>query len=144
MSTCEDDIVESVRRLTESSAFTGWLDTESADSEDLILINNSFVFRDVKTTKADAFLSFRLGDGNSGPEIHVSRGVRFNIDFRRIAAGSRTTSSFDHLVVPSCDHLTPSQQVTGDAKTILTHGATGADQHRLPQRKANGRTCQHR
>jgi hypothetical protein len=52
----------------------------------LILINNSFVFRDVKTTKADAFLSYRVSDDDGAPEIVISRGVRFNVDFKRMAA----------------------------------------------------------
>ncbi len=89
MSPCEDFIIESVWRLTESPAFTTWLSSESANAGDLILINNSFVFRDVKTTKADAFLSFRMSDDGTDPDIVVSRGVRFNVDFKRMAASSQ-------------------------------------------------------
>ncbi|MCL4849385.1 MAG: hypothetical protein KJ066_22765 [Acidobacteria bacterium] len=89
MSPCEDDVVDSVRRLTDSSAFAAWLESEPAKPGDLILINNSFVFRDVKTTKADAFLSFRVAEHGAPPELLVSRGVRFNVDFKRMAAGSQ-------------------------------------------------------
>jgi hypothetical protein len=86
---CENVVIDSVRRVTESSAFTAWLSSESVNAGDLILINNSFVFRDVKTTKADAFLSYRVTDDGRAPEIVISRGVRFNVDFKRLAASSQ-------------------------------------------------------
>ncbi len=97
MSTCETLVIYSVRRLMESSAFTAWLNSESVNSGDLILINNSFVFRDVKTTKADAFLSYRVGDDGGAPEIVISRGVRFNVDFKRMAASSQNLPASEGL-----------------------------------------------
>jgi len=97
VSTCETLVIDSVRRLMESSAFTAWLNSESVNSGDLILINNSFVFRDVKTTKADAFLSYRVSDDGGAPEIVISRGVRFNVDFKRMAASSQNLPASEGL-----------------------------------------------
>lgn len=103
MSACEDFVLDSVRRLVGSSAFTTWLSSESANLGDLVLINNSFVFRDMKTMKADAFLSFRVSDDGTDSQILVSRGVRFNVDFKRMAASSQNLPPSQPLteVMPS-------------------------------------------
>lgn len=81
-------IVESVRRLTQHPSFIAWRESEPVNSGDVLLINNSFVFRDVKTNKADAFLSLVVKDPPAEPDIAVARGVRFNVDFKRMACAS--------------------------------------------------------
>jgi hypothetical protein len=85
---CELVIVDSIGRLVHHPAFTSWLASGRAQPGDVILVNNSFVFRDVKTTKADAFLSLTVRDPPGEPEIGVASGISFNTDFKRLAGTS--------------------------------------------------------
>lgn len=76
---------------------------------DVLLINNSFVFRDdVKTNKADAFLSLVVEDPAAEPDIAIARGVRFNVDFKRMASASTNLPALDPLgtqIAPQLEQL---------------------------------------
>jgi hypothetical protein len=84
----ETHIVDSVRRLTEHPSFVAWLGNETVRPGDVVLVNNSFVFRDVKTNKADAFLSLVVKEPFADSEIVIASGVRFNVDFKRLSGVS--------------------------------------------------------
>ena len=111
----ESSIVESVRRLSQHPDFVAWRASEPARSGDLVLINNSFVFRDVKTNKADAFLSLTVRDPPAEPDITVARGARFNLDFKRMAAASTNLPTTAPLGV----EITPQLQQLGHLVFLL-------------------------
>lgn len=81
-------IKDSVRRLTDSPGFTAWRDAESPKPGDVLLVNNSFVFRDVKTNKADAYIALTVSDAGADAEASIVTGVRFNSDFKRMVGTS--------------------------------------------------------
>ena len=81
-------ILKSVSRLRQHLGFAEWLASENSSSGDILLVNNSFVFRDVKTNKADTYISLLIKDPPNEPEIAIATGIRFNKDFKRIAAAS--------------------------------------------------------
>lgn len=84
----ESFIGESIRKLWQHPGFVKWRDSEALNPGDVVLINNSFVFRDVKTNKAKDFLSLTIRDQSREPDISIVRGVRFNLDFKRMSAKS--------------------------------------------------------
>lgn len=102
-------INDSVRRLLEDPAFVAWLKTATPSSGDIVLINNSFVFRDdVKTKKAEEFLALTIGEDGPDSEIAVARGARFNVDFKRFASSSTnlpTASSLSSNIEPQLEQL---------------------------------------
>jgi hypothetical protein len=81
-------ISESLHRLRQHPKFSAWLLSEKVGQEDIILINNSFVFRDVKTIKSDKFISLYIKDSPAEPEIGVASGIRLNADFKRFTSVS--------------------------------------------------------
>jgi hypothetical protein len=81
-------INEGVHRLVASPEFVSWRQGETLGPGDIVLINNSFVFRDVKTNKAASCLALILRDPPTEYDIAVALDVRFNLDFKRIAAAS--------------------------------------------------------
>jgi hypothetical protein len=85
----EEVIGGSCRRLVEHPSFGRWKDEENPQSGDIILINNSFVFRDVKTTKAEEYLCLLQEDAKTQPTVGIAVGMRLNNDFKRVAAASK-------------------------------------------------------
>lgn len=82
-------IRSSVAAVVSSDGFTSWLSNENAVANDLVLINNSFVFRNLKTVKSPFYLALTLGDdGQLGESISLATGMRFNSDFKRISGAS--------------------------------------------------------
>lgn len=101
-------IMASVRRLEQHPSFISWRESEPTSPGDVLLINNSFVFRDVETNKADAFLSFKIEDPPEKPKITIARGVNFNADFKRLARASANLPVITPLgtnIVPQLEQL---------------------------------------
>jgi hypothetical protein len=98
-------VTESVRRLMEHPNFVAWRDGEGLNPGDVVLINNSFVFREVKTNKADEFLSLMFNDGSTGPEIAIARDIRFNVDFKRLGSTSTNLPITTPLITCIGPHL---------------------------------------
>jgi hypothetical protein len=80
---------DSIRRLAEDPEFVAWKDEETPGRGDVIVINNSFVFHDVKTNKAEEHLCLVLDEPSTSPEPGIALGMRINADFKRVAAKSR-------------------------------------------------------
>jgi hypothetical protein len=85
----EDLIRDSVKRLMEDPVCLAWRDEEKPASGDIVVINNSFVFHDVKTNKAEEYLCLALDDPTGQPTLGVALGMRINADFKRVAAKSK-------------------------------------------------------
>jgi len=90
VSTVCAEIRQSVSRLLECQGFQLWLENEKPEPGDHIVINNSFVFRDVKTVKSRRYLCLLVGDnGSVTPEPQIASGVRLNSDFKRSSVRSQ-------------------------------------------------------
>lgn len=82
----------------EHSNFISWRERENLNPGDAVLINNSFVFRDVKTNKADEFLAIVFNDRSTCPDIAIMGDVRFNVDFKRIPSSSINSAATTPLI----------------------------------------------
>jgi len=83
-------IAESIALLQKHPAFLEWRKTLKPGKDDIILINNSFVYRNVKTTKSDSYLALRFKDDTQFERYPlVAHGLAINSDFRLIPAKSR-------------------------------------------------------
>jgi hypothetical protein len=81
--------------------FKAWATPISWEEGDLLLLNNSFVFRDVKTTKAVGYLAYVVDNGGAFGGLCVAAPARFNSDFKRIpkkGAGGLTLTPIEQAV----------------------------------------------
>jgi hypothetical protein len=76
-------IANSVEKLQKHSSFKRFMDDQEFKNGDILMINNSFVFRDVKTTKSNKYLSLVFGN-NLEKEIKIATGMHINKDFKKI------------------------------------------------------------
>jgi hypothetical protein len=89
MATTEQDLYEfiraKVREVCALDCFTEWLSKEAPDPGDLILINNSFLYRDkTETTKNPQYLALLATDeGIDKAELVVATSSGINANFRR-------------------------------------------------------------
>jgi hypothetical protein len=86
-----DQIRQSISRLLSHDGFKNWLRNENVEAGDHILVNNSFVFRDVSTTKSEFYLAMIVNSrGKVDPDDpKIASGIRINSDFRRYSCRSR-------------------------------------------------------
>ena len=78
-----DKIKESINRLIAHSGFQLWLKNEKVGEDDLVMVNNSFVFRDVKTSKAKEYIALSgLHDGATKYDVKIASGSSLNSDFK--------------------------------------------------------------
>jgi len=90
MSNVESEIRQSVKRLLEHQGFQSWLASERPGPGDYVVVNNSFIFRDVKTAKSALYLCLVVGeDGKIKPEPKIANGIRLNSDFKEFSGRSR-------------------------------------------------------
>ena len=85
-------IASSVGKLAKRSEFTEWLGNQTPADEDLVVINNSFIFRDktsIKTRKNSQFLCLRVAGGKLGAAPLVADSGDFNLDFKLLVAKSK-------------------------------------------------------
>jgi hypothetical protein len=76
-------IQANVSRLTSHPQFVKWYQGSKPKDGDLVVVNNSFVFRDQSTTKARYYLVLKVGlDGRLRKDLFVAEGFRINSDFK--------------------------------------------------------------
>jgi hypothetical protein len=71
--------------------FSNWFGTQSPGNDDLVLINNSFIYRDkslIKTTKNKQYLCLKVKDSKPQEEVFVVKPDDFNSDFKLLSAKS--------------------------------------------------------
>src|SRR2546425_593610 len=80
-----------VEGITKSESFSDWLSKEDLDAEGLVVINNSFIYRDlVKTSKNQRYLCLPTKDGKiQDGHVLVAKPTNFNTDFKFSAAKSK-------------------------------------------------------
>lgn len=78
-------IHESVSRLLAHDSFLSWFKSARMSPEDLIQLNNSFLYREsVNTVKSEYYLFIAVNaEGVPGAELRVGRGRALNVDFRK-------------------------------------------------------------
>lgn len=88
----------SVEKLRRHPGFIGWLKSHSISRDDIILVNNSFVYRDVKTVKSDKYLAFSaLRKGALRKIPKVATWGRINADFKLLKASSQNLPNLESL-----------------------------------------------
>ena len=85
----EELIMDSVRRLTEHTDFVSWKQSEAPASGDILLVNNSFISRDVEKAVSDKYLSLVMDGAADEMTIGVASGQCMSGAFMHIAAASR-------------------------------------------------------
>jgi hypothetical protein len=75
-------------QLTKHPDFVAWHDAENPAPGDFLLVNNSFVFRDVKTNKAALYPAMIVSDDGEPPAVKIAYGARFNSPFKRMVSAS--------------------------------------------------------
>ena len=88
-------VTEKVQQITQSDAFKKWAEEETLRAPDLVILNNSFLFREgIRTTKKSSlYLGLDVSDdGVSLPPKIVASRSNINVSFKRAAA--RTASTY--------------------------------------------------
>lgn len=90
MDNINDQIQSSVRKVVTSPAFNDWLNGQSLAEDDILIINNSFIYRDaVDTIKSDHYLAMQVDEkGNPALPPYVIEWSRVNSDFKHISSKS--------------------------------------------------------
>lgn len=92
---------DSVEALVSMDSFTSWLSSEpSVSGGDLIVFNNSFVYRDrVKTTKSTQYLCITASRPGAVDlkSVGVAMPPSFNVDFKRFPTKSQTIPDVHRL-----------------------------------------------
>jgi|ERR1039458_4575277 hypothetical protein len=86
MASPEERVVRAVRHIESHAEFQKWAADEHVADGDLVLFNNSFVFRDVQTEKSSLYLAVEVGPNGrlKTPPTVATLPARQNLDFRRI------------------------------------------------------------
>jgi hypothetical protein len=84
MSPIQERVEAAVERLLQHPTFREWSGSIPWSSEDLLLVNNSFVFRDVRTTKSEWCVTVSVGESGAFDDVKVAQVAAFNSDFKRI------------------------------------------------------------
>jgi hypothetical protein len=127
MASLEERVVRAVQRIESHPEFQKWTADEEVADGDLILINNSFVFRDVQTDKSSHYLAAEMGpEGHlKTPPSMATLPTRQNLDFRRLpkaqilrpelqslpASISQQTGTLGHLIFGLIGTVTEDRQV---------------------------------
>ncbi len=107
-----EDIVGEVRqnltRLISTPTFNEWLAENSLQPSDYVLINNSFVYRNVSTNKSDKYVVLEAdGNGALNPQPLIATSSRINLDFKHL--GQRVpkppVQSLNEAVAEQLDNL---------------------------------------
>ena len=80
-------IDKNMGKLQKHSAFVEWIRKQSPEKGDVVLINNSFVFRDeVKTNKSNLFVALKFADDRYlDGQIYIAQSPKIqNADFRLV------------------------------------------------------------
>lgn len=81
MAALKSMIYDSVEKVKSHPGFVEWCNSQQFGEGDLVAINNSFVFRDVATTKSDIYVVLKRGKENFQKEIYVATGLNLKNDF---------------------------------------------------------------
>jgi hypothetical protein len=98
MDTVASTIMETIGVFREIPSFQTWLHDQPANKDDVILINNSFVFReDVKTNKSNLHVALKYKEmGELEPVPYIAKHSGFISDLKYVSAvNSNSVTLFD-------------------------------------------------
>lgn len=101
-------IEQSIQRLVAQSAFVDRLNEEPISAGDNVVVNNSFVYRDVKTVKSEKYLALSVDDQKAlQPRASIATGLRINLDLKRLGKKSQnfTLMPLEDAVKDEIAHL---------------------------------------
>jgi hypothetical protein len=100
-----EKLIEGIRgsssNILSHPTFKTWAEPIKWEEGDLLVLNNSFVFRDVKTTKAEEYLAYGVDKDGAFSDLCVANPGRIISDFKRIpkkAVGSVKLTSLEEQV----------------------------------------------
>jgi hypothetical protein len=93
----QERVVENAARLLKEPRVSALISNQEPVSGDLLVINNSFVFREVKTNKSALYLALKFGADTAAYEPIIVSGFQQNSDLRYVAAKSKN--------YPTCEDL---------------------------------------
>jgi hypothetical protein len=107
-------IENSASRIINHIEFVKWSERIEWEQGDLLLINNSFVFRDVKTTKSPLYLAY-IFDGDKFTNLQVAEPTGFNTDFKRVPNNNKD----EMLIKPLSDAIYEQYNIMGNLVYVL-------------------------
>jgi len=81
MATLKSMIYESIEKVKSHPSFTEWCKSQKLGEEDFVAINNSFVFRNVDTTKAESYIVIKQGKEKLQKEPSIAYNLNLKNDF---------------------------------------------------------------
>jgi len=94
-------IMRSVRALISTEAFSTWLQGQSAENGDLVVLNNSFVYRDkklIKTSKNRQYICLTVRGGKvNASKLFIAEPGELNSDFKLFSAQSGNLPKLETL-----------------------------------------------
>jgi hypothetical protein len=81
MSAILSTVNENLEKVRNHPSFRAWHNTQKFEDGDLVVINNSFVFRDLNTTKAQSYLVLKHGKERFYKEPYIAQKLKLNSDF---------------------------------------------------------------
>lgn len=98
MNKIKDEICQSINQLFSHDGYKDWLVKENPKSGDYIIINNSFILRDMKTVKSSHYLCLLFEqDRDINNEPKIINNLNFNSDFKLVSANF--TNSHDLITL---------------------------------------------
>lgn len=85
MKSIESIINKSIAMISNHDSFKKWSGGKKIKSGDLIIINNSFIYRDQNTNKSDKYLALIIGPKGDVQDIMVAIGLTTNNDFNHFS-----------------------------------------------------------
>ena len=96
-----DELIEHIRhsaaKILTHPTFRKWVEPITWEEGDLLFVNNSFVFRDVSTTKAPLYLAYTVDAAGNFTNLRVAAPSGFNSDFKRIPKKGAESLSISQL-----------------------------------------------
>lgn len=95
-----DLIEKSVKGVIETEAFKKWFQNQNVQDGDLVIINNSFIYRKpyIKTSKNEQYLSLKVNHGQAcTDELFVTKPIEINSDFKLFVKRSQNLPSLTTL-----------------------------------------------
>jgi hypothetical protein len=100
------EIQGNVRKLSEHPGFTKWISQQSLSSDGYVAINNSFVFRDVKTVKSSQYLALPITEKGQLSKLPViATGQKFNLDFKYFKSAALSIHDLSVEIEQEIRHL---------------------------------------
>src|SRR5438094_9387196 len=89
LSTLDAMVRQGLRDLVATTELSEWLETQKKTEGDILVVNNSFVYRKplIKTSKNEQYLCVTLKNGNPHvDDVLVTKPGDLNVDFKLLSA----------------------------------------------------------